>query len=305
MQSLQQKASELSGVDRSDAFAIDDTNLFQKLGLQTFINLSTNFCTRAYKLYFISKKEDAIRNQCKFLVQRMRGPPLYSQRKGKDSDFTFCFYNCLGKCMRTPWGVAGVSSYWSIGHYSPFPVTHQVAERWLRHMQQALDGMTDIDADSKIKMMNFFRHTAFFLVAGDKLKNSNQGVPFKDGTDRPAAAQGDFTMAEDQATSSNWQHLLQHYSSSLALLRKKSFGNTEIRSQSLNLEALLSSNPNNSDSFSLSLSLKTMELKSRGRKLSFDILGAIAITPFDDDNDNSSRSISNGDGSKFSTSVEA
>jgi hypothetical protein len=43
MQSLQEKASEWSGVDSADAFAIDNTNLFQKLGLQTFINLSTNF----------------------------------------------------------------------------------------------------------------------------------------------------------------------------------------------------------------------------------------------------------------------
>ncbi|GMP93019.1 hypothetical protein CsSME_00043019 [Camellia sinensis var. sinensis] len=47
-----------------------------------------------------------------------------------------------------------------------------------------------------------------------------------------------------------------------------------------------------------------MELKSRGRKLSFDILGATAINPFDDDNDIEFlyRSISNGDGSKFSAS---
>jgi hypothetical protein len=48
MQSLQEKASEWSGVETEDAFAIDDTNnLFQKLGgLQTFINLSTNFYNR-------------------------------------------------------------------------------------------------------------------------------------------------------------------------------------------------------------------------------------------------------------------
>lgn len=37
-------------------------------------------------------------------------------------------------------------------------------------MQQALDSTPDIDAESKVKMMNFFRHTAFFLVAGDELK---------------------------------------------------------------------------------------------------------------------------------------
>lgn len=29
-----------------------------------------------------SKKEDAIQNQYEFFVQRMGGPPLYSQRKG-------------------------------------------------------------------------------------------------------------------------------------------------------------------------------------------------------------------------------
>jgi len=48
MQSLQQKASEWSGVATDDAFAIDNTNLFHKLGLQTFINLSTNFYDRYF-----------------------------------------------------------------------------------------------------------------------------------------------------------------------------------------------------------------------------------------------------------------
>nr|POE48262.1 two-on-two hemoglobin-3 [Quercus suber] len=90
MQSLQAKASEWSGVKQDDAFAIDDTNLFQKLGLQTFINLSTNFYTRVYddeeewfrSIFVNSKKEDAIQNQYEFFVQRMGGPPLYSQRRG-------------------------------------------------------------------------------------------------------------------------------------------------------------------------------------------------------------------------------
>lgn len=48
MQSLQQKASEWSGVPASDAFAIDETNLFETLGgLQPFVDLSTNFYTRS------------------------------------------------------------------------------------------------------------------------------------------------------------------------------------------------------------------------------------------------------------------
>lgn len=52
MQSLQQKASEWSGVATEDAFGIDETNLFQKLGLQPFINLSTHFYTRYGILIF-------------------------------------------------------------------------------------------------------------------------------------------------------------------------------------------------------------------------------------------------------------
>ncbi|GAB4837371.1 Two-on-two hemoglobin-3 [Ancistrocladus abbreviatus] len=160
MQSLQQKASEYSGVDTNDAFAIDETNLFEKLGLQTFINLSTNFYDRVYddeeewfrSIFANSKKEDAIQNQYEFFVQRMGGPPLYSQRRGHPA---------------------------LIARHRPFPVTHQAAERWLHHMQLALDTSTDIDADSKTKMMNFFRHTAFFLVAGNELKSQNQQVPCK------------------------------------------------------------------------------------------------------------------------------
>ncbi|PNX72580.1 group 2 truncated hemoglobin-like protein [Trifolium pratense] len=66
-----------------------------------------------------------------------------------------------------------------IGRHRPFPVTHQAAERWLHHMQQALDTTPDIDDDSKIKMMKFFRHTAYFLVAGDELKNPTQQIPCK------------------------------------------------------------------------------------------------------------------------------
>nr|VDD48231.1 unnamed protein product [Brassica oleracea] len=156
MQSLQEKASAWSGVDQADAFAIDESNLFEKLGLQSFINLSTNFYTRVYddeeeewfrSMFANSKKEDAIQNQYEFFVQRMGGPPLYSQRKGHPA---------------------------LIGRHRPFPVTHEAAERWLQHMQNAMDESVDIDQDSKVKMMNFFRHTAFFLVAGNELQNQNQ-----------------------------------------------------------------------------------------------------------------------------------
>jgi truncated hemoglobin YjbI len=90
----------------------------------------------------------------------MGGPPLYSQRRGHPA---------------------------LIARHRPFPVTRQAAERWLHLMQQTLDSTKDIDADSKIKMMNFFRHTAFFLVAGDELKNQKQEFICKHAPEKPAA----------------------------------------------------------------------------------------------------------------------
>jgi truncated hemoglobin YjbI len=37
-----------------------------------------------------SKKEEAIQNQYEFFVQRMGGPPLFSQRRGKKNKFDCC-----------------------------------------------------------------------------------------------------------------------------------------------------------------------------------------------------------------------
>ncbi|KAL3650840.1 Two-on-two hemoglobin-3 [Castilleja foliolosa] len=154
---LQRKATEWSGVHPNDAFAIDKSNLYEKLGTQTFINLSTNFYNRVYEdeeewfrsIFANSKKEDAIQNQYEFFIQRMGGPSLFSQRRGHPS---------------------------LIARHRPFSVTRSAAERWLYHMQQALDTTPDIDLDSKTQMNNFFRHTAFFLVAGDEIKDTRYEI---------------------------------------------------------------------------------------------------------------------------------
>lgn len=153
MQSLQQKASEWSGVPQKEAFAIDDTNLYSKLGHQTFVKLSTQFYNRVYadddesfrSIFSNSDKQEAIQNQYEFFIQRMGGPPLYSQRKGHPA---------------------------LIGRHAPYPITQEAAERWLQHMKAALDSVEEIDADSKTRMLNFFRHTAFFLVAGKEMINN-------------------------------------------------------------------------------------------------------------------------------------
>ncbi|CAO2820409.1 unnamed protein product [Amaranthus hypochondriacus] len=186
MQSLQQKASEYSGVLTDDAFAIDDTNLFRKLGLQTLIDLSTNFYSRVYddeeewfrSIFANSKKEDAIQNQYEFFVQRMGGPPLFSQRRGIHIFQSLIDWDSTAAMHGHPALIA---------RHRPFPVTQQAAERWLHHMQQALDTTTDIDSDSKTKMMNFFRHTAYFLVAGDELKSKNEQVTCKHATNKQSS----------------------------------------------------------------------------------------------------------------------
>ncbi|KAK8530723.1 hypothetical protein V6N13_030669 [Hibiscus sabdariffa] len=78
MQPLQEKGSAWSGVVAADAFAIDETNLFQKLGLQKCSDMS-------------------------------------STRESDTSQPTL------------------------IGRHRPFPATHQAAERWLHHMEKALE----------------------------------------------------------------------------------------------------------------------------------------------------------------------
>ncbi|XP_024393913.1 two-on-two hemoglobin-3 [Physcomitrium patens] len=155
--SLQEQATRRSGVKQDDAFKIDEVNLFQRLGLDTFIKLSTNFYARVYdddqewfrKIFSSSTKEDAIRNQYEFFVQRMGGPPLYSQRKGHPA---------------------------LIGRHGPFTFDEQGAVRWLEHMQAALNDTPEIDADSKKRMFDFFKHTAYFLVAGKELMNRRNAM---------------------------------------------------------------------------------------------------------------------------------
>ncbi|KAH0904416.1 hypothetical protein HID58_043919 [Brassica napus] len=69
-----------------------------------FVEIS--FHRRLFNLHSV------IQNQYEFFVKRMGGPPLYSQRKGHPA---------------------------LIGRHHPFPLTHEAAERWLQHMQNAMD----------------------------------------------------------------------------------------------------------------------------------------------------------------------
>ena len=65
-----------------------------------------------------------------------------------------------------------------IAYHLPFPVMHWAAKRWLHHMQQALDGTMDIDADSKVRMMNFFRYKIFWLKTFSHLYFTSCNIQF-------------------------------------------------------------------------------------------------------------------------------
>ena len=70
----------------------------------------------------------------------MQGPPSYSLNRG---------HPALGNRHRH------------------FEVSTRTAERWLFHMEQVLDEFDDedIEESDKSAMMNYFRHTAYFLVS--------------------------------------------------------------------------------------------------------------------------------------------
>lgn len=136
-----------TGITEQEAFAIDDTNLYEKLGETVFKTLSRNFYTRVYndeqtwfRNIFKNKDfEEAIANQHDFFMQRMGGPPLFSERKGHPA---------------------------LIARHMNFNMSEKSAERWLFHMNAAVSETDGIDTETAALMMKYFTHTAWFLSLG-------------------------------------------------------------------------------------------------------------------------------------------
>lgn len=169
MQRLQEEAARDAGVSAEEAFSLDEVNLFDRLGKDTFVRLSTEFYNRVYgdpdawfrDIFAGSKKEDAIQNQYEFFIQRMGGPPLYSQRKGHPA---------------------------LLGRHRDFDVSPAAAERWLSHMRDALDATPDIDDDSRKRMWAFLRHTAYFLVAGQRMMKEREAEAAAEAAREPGGS---------------------------------------------------------------------------------------------------------------------
>lgn len=137
----------LTGITRERALRIDEVNIYERLGPEVFAKLSTEFYGRVFhddqpwfrNIFKQSTIEDAIQNQMEFFMQRLGGPPLYSQRKGHPA---------------------------LIMRHLKFNMSLKATERWVYHMQQSLAAVSEIDDDSKQRMLDFFTHTAYFLHLG-------------------------------------------------------------------------------------------------------------------------------------------
>jgi truncated hemoglobin YjbI len=123
-------------------FSIDEVNLYQVLGPEALVALSTRFYDLVYadrepafRGMFPKDKAGAIQNQYEFLIQRLGGPELYSDRKGHPA-------------LRA--------------RHARFTITRPLAEKWLAYMRQALDHPS-IPADARTRLDEFFADSAFFL----------------------------------------------------------------------------------------------------------------------------------------------
>uniref|UniRef100_A0A6T8NCP7 Globin n=1 Tax=Hemiselmis andersenii TaxID=464988 RepID=A0A6T8NCP7_HEMAN len=147
MQYMKEQAEARSGVGSEEAHNV--AHLYEKVGEPAFRELSRVFYDKVYgdeewfKDIFKGKdKESAIQNQCEFFMQRMGGPSLYTDRKGNHT---------------------------LISRHKGWRVDPPAAERWLVLMQQSLDEVQSIDAESKEQMSKFFKYTAHLLVASKEV----------------------------------------------------------------------------------------------------------------------------------------
>ncbi|MCB1143460.1 MAG: hypothetical protein H7A24_16505 [Leptospiraceae bacterium] len=147
MRDIEKQIEKMTGLSLEEAMSIDEVNLYDRLGEETFWKLSKLFYNKVYQdeeIWFrnIFKNrdiEDSIQNQVEFFIQRMGGPQYFSERKGHPA---------------------------LIARHMDFNMKEKAAERWLFHMKNSLEETPEIDDDSKHRMLNYFTHTAYFLSIG-------------------------------------------------------------------------------------------------------------------------------------------
>jgi truncated hemoglobin YjbI len=124
-------------------FRIDDINLYELLGTEKIWQLSTAFYRRVdadpdewFRSIFPADLTEAVQNQAEFFIQRLGGPPLFSQRKGHPA-------------LRA--------------RHARFTIPKEAAARWLKHMIEAMDEV-GVPDDARDRLEEFFADTAQFLT---------------------------------------------------------------------------------------------------------------------------------------------
>ena len=123
-------------------YLIDQVNIYELLGYERFVELSTCFYKKVYadkelsfRNMFPDDMDAAIQNQYEFFIQRMHGPPLYSERKGHPA-------------LRA--------------RHAEFHITSAHTKKWLTYMRKAMVEVGIPDDVRKI-MYQYFADTAYFL----------------------------------------------------------------------------------------------------------------------------------------------
>eukprot|EP00903_Cladosiphon_okamuranus_P017451 g16074.t2 len=161
MQALTSCAFARSGVTREESLALDKVSptLYERLGRDTIEQISSGFYDRVFddeewfrSIFSASTKREAVQNQADFLVERLGGPKLFTQRKGEHHRL--------------------------IHRHSPYDLNPKSAARWLKHMEATLDSSEGVDLPAKELLMAYFSHMAYFLVAGKEMSNPSALVDY-------------------------------------------------------------------------------------------------------------------------------
>ena len=135
-------------------------SIYERIGKEDgFIKLSQLFYDRVFddkdaswflNIFSSSTKQEAVENQYRFFVQTFGGPDLYRQKKGK--------YTRLA------------------GRHANYNIGTQAANRWVEHMEAALDDHPVLKEDDEAKqhLKKYFSYTAHYIVAAMEYMRKDQ-----------------------------------------------------------------------------------------------------------------------------------
>jgi truncated hemoglobin YjbI len=164
---LQELTHDASGISYSEStLALElSPNMYERWGAEGWMLLSKLFYDRVFadtaapwfkSIFASSTKEEAINNQYRFFVQTFGGPDLYRQAKGQ-------------KHTRL------------VGRHANYAIGHRAAERWIHHMEAALDDHPLLQPSSqrdnkqvKHALRCYFRYTAHYIVVASEYMRSDQ-----------------------------------------------------------------------------------------------------------------------------------